>query len=266
MNRCFHFKRIVFLLILHIQQSRIKAIPPPPPEGTDCTEIIAENPYATSGTYMIQPFNAPHPFRAFCENRADGGWTVIQRRNGKGADGNPVDFYKPWTDYQGGFGDVRYEHWLGLDYMHELTNQPGKKCELRVDMINCQNQKGYALYDRFRIASEAARYSLHLGSYRGNTGDAFRGNQYSGTQDGRPFSTHNNDNDDCHPCFIGDIAFNSCAENQHSAGWFSNCGLVDLNGIWHNQTDCEGWSSAVYWETWSSFHSLLFTELKVKCY
>ncbi|KAH0616539.1 hypothetical protein JD844_027725, partial [Phrynosoma platyrhinos] len=205
--------------------------------GTDCTEIIAKNPDARSGVYMIKPIDSPHPFLAFCENRADGGWTVIQRRNGKGVDGNPLNFYKQWTDYQKGFGDVRYEHWLGLDYMHALTNQPGKTCELRVDMINCQELKGYALYDSFRIGSETEFYSLHLGNYRGNTGDAFRGNEYSGTQDGHPFSTYDNDNDDCDPCIMGDIAFSSCAENQLSAGWFSNCGLVDLNGNWHNQLD-----------------------------
>ncbi|XP_008109429.3 fibrinogen-like protein 1 [Anolis carolinensis] len=266
MNLHFQFKSIALcLFILGIQQSRIKAVPQAPDEGYDCTKIFAEGSYTSSGPYLAKPIKSLPPFLVFCENRSDGGWTVIQRRNGRGADGHPVSFYRPWLDYKNGFGDVKCEHWLGLDHIHALTHQEGKTCQLRVDMIDCQNQQGYALYDNFSIDSEKDLYRLHLGKYEGDRGDAFRANSYSKKQDGYPFSTYDNDNDGCDPCIRGDIAFYSCAETQASGWWYSDCGLSDLNGDWHNQTECIGWASAISWDTWSSYRSLLSTEMKVKC-
>ena len=63
----------------------------------------------------------------YCDtDTADGGWTVIQRR----VDGS-LDFNRPWSDYEKGFGDLDGEFWYGLTSMNCLT-QTGK-WELRVD-------------------------------------------------------------------------------------------------------------------------------------
>ncbi|OWF39987.1 Angiopoietin-related protein 4 [Mizuhopecten yessoensis] len=47
-----------------------------------------------------------------------GGWTVLQHRlNGS------VSFNRSWTDYVTGFGDLRGDFWLGLEYIHVLTSR-----------------------------------------------------------------------------------------------------------------------------------------------
>ncbi|KAJ6666411.1 hypothetical protein lerEdw1_000685 [Lerista edwardsae] len=264
---CCQFVSIAVLLSsLDFQQATTKVTACKYVQGTDCTEIFASDQSATSGIHMIQPANAPKPFTVFCEKRSDGGWTVIQRRSGNGPDGKPVNFRRLWADYQKGFGHVGYEHWLGLDYIHALTQQKGKTCQLRVDMLNCNRGQGYAFYDAFKIGNQNELYRISLGNYAGNAGDAFRGRSSSENQDGRPFSTMDQDNDDCTVCFKGGQAVRSCARDLYGSGWwFSNCGTADLNGDWHPQAQCEGWLSGVNWATWDSVKSLLVSELKVKC-
>lgn len=57
----------------------------------------------------VKPTTKPDcvPIRVSCDMKL-GGFTVIMRRtNGE------VDFYRNWTEYKTGFGDVAKEHWLG---------------------------------------------------------------------------------------------------------------------------------------------------------
>ena len=91
----------------------------------DCKNASARG-QTTSGVYTIQPDNQP-AFQAYCDMETDGGgWIVFHRR----MDGS-VDFYRYWTDYQQGFGNLSGEFWLGLDKIHCLISTA---TELRVDM------------------------------------------------------------------------------------------------------------------------------------
>ena len=89
-----------------------------------------------------------------------GGWTVFQRRQ----DGS-VDFYRNWTDYKNGFGNMSGEFWLGLDKINRLTGDNDMK--LRVDLEDFEVGKKYAEYSAIVVEDENENYTLSVGVYEG---------------------------------------------------------------------------------------------------
>ncbi|PIK37289.1 hypothetical protein BSL78_25889, partial [Apostichopus japonicus] len=87
--------------------------------------------------------------------------TVFQRRvNGS------VEFYRNWTSYKEGFGELDHEFWLGNDKLYYLTNQGDY--QLRIDMVIRDGAPYYAKFDLFRINDESDNYKLSgLGTYSG---------------------------------------------------------------------------------------------------
>ncbi|XP_032738623.1 angiopoietin-related protein 5-like isoform X2 [Lontra canadensis] len=213
------------------------------PQGRDCSHIWAERPRAPSGVYTVQPEGASTPFRVLCDMRPDGGWTVIQSRDqGRGT---PLDFERCWQEYKQGFGDLRGDHWLGLEHISSLTSQPGLRSELSVDLLDADNRTLQAHYDDFRVGREERFYQLTLGQYSGNAGDAFRGLGHTDNQEGCGFSTLDRDHDRCSPCVDGSQTFTSCSHDRSGAGWwYSDCGRADLNGLWPEQA---GAASGMRW-------------------
>ncbi|XP_058178527.1 fibrinogen-like protein 1 [Anopheles ziemanni] len=128
-----------------------------------------------------------------------GSWTVFQRR----IDGS-VDFFRNWTMYKHGFGDVNGEHWLGLEQLHIMTSSG--RHELLVLVEDFEGNSAYALYDEFKIASEEEKYKLTVGKYSGTVGDSL---DY---HNGSKFSTFDQDND------ADDD--NNCAKDFQGAWWF----------------------------------------------
>ena len=111
-----------------------------------------------------------------------GGWTVFQRRQ----DGS-VDFYRNWTDYENGFGNLTGEFWLGLGKINRLTKEQSNT--LRVDLGDFDGNTRYAQYTTFSVGSSTTEYTLTVGGYSGTAGDNLVGHN------GRKFSTRDNDND-----------------------------------------------------------------------
>ena len=110
--------------------------------------------------YTIKPDNLL-TFDVFCDQTTEGGgWTVFQKR----LDGS-VDFYRNWTDYKHGLGDLSGEFWLGMDKIYRLT--PCNNSKLRVDLEDFEGNTAYAEYNMFGVMSENDKYKLTLGSYSG---------------------------------------------------------------------------------------------------
>ena len=72
-------------------------------------------------------------FYSPCDMLADGGgWIVFQRR----VDAS-VDFYREWSEYKKGFGDLNGNFWLGLEKIHKFAAL-GKGAILRIDLRHIQ--------------------------------------------------------------------------------------------------------------------------------
>ena len=116
----------------------------------------------TTGVYTIDPDEqGAFDVRCVMDTTPGRGWTVFQRR----VDGS-VDFYKNWTDYKNGFGNLSGEFWLGLDKIHRLS-ATGQNL-IRVDLETFENETAYAIYKSFSVGNESEAYILNVGNYLGD--------------------------------------------------------------------------------------------------
>ncbi|XP_078073378.1 tenascin-like [Mustelus asterias] len=211
------------------------------PFPKDCGEEHSNGRRDSSIVTLYLDRNKDKPFKVYCDMTTNGGgWMVFQRRmNGK------INFMRNWKDYSTGFGALTGEHWLGLQYLHQLTSQ--QRYELRVDLRD-GNKSAYAIYDNFAVESLDQRYRLTVGKYSGNAGDSLSYHH------GSNFTTLDSDNDE---------ALTNCAMSYRGGWWYKNCHRVNLNGEYGNNRDHQG----VNWFGWKGFElSIPFTEMKMRPY
>ena len=128
--------------------------------AVSCKEIKDCNSTSPSGKYWLKTTTIP--VEVYCDMETDGGgWTVLMRRQ----DGS-VDFYRNWTDYKNGFGNLEGELWIGLDNMHLLTNLSGVTAQLRVDLADWEGNTAFAKYDQFSVGDEDSDYTLSVSGYQ----------------------------------------------------------------------------------------------------
>lgn len=152
---------------------------------------------------MLPEFSSD-PFAVTCDMKTlNGGWTIIQRRQ----DGT-VDFYRNWTDYEKGFGDLNGEFFIGLEKLNALTTR-GEPQELYIILEDFEGTRKYANYGLFKVGPKENNYTLKVGEYKGNAGDSF--SQHNGYK----FSTKDRDNDESES--------KSCAELKKGAWWYNSC-------------------------------------------
>ncbi|XP_055588983.1 ficolin-2-like [Uranotaenia lowii] len=168
-------------------------------------------PSSTSGIFRLQPGDSS--FKALCDQDYEGGgWTVIQNRY----DGS-VDFFRNWTDYEKGFGDLQTEFWLGLEKIHQLTTL--KAHELHVVLETFDGEKAVAKYSHFVVDGPKDKYKLSsLGTYSGNAGDSLKYHL------NMKFTTKDEDND------VGEKG--NCAITYQGAWWYKKCIDSNLNGLY----------------------------------
>ena len=145
-----------------------------------------------------------------------GGWTVIQRRiNGS------VDFNRPWSDYEKGFGDPNGEFWYGLKSMNCLTKIG--QWELRIDFEFKNGTRSYLHYNEFKVGSATDEYPLTIGGFTGITPtDPFVTHPHNG----RKFSTYDNDND---LWSTGNCAAEILGTINNGGWWFNHCWDINPN-------------------------------------
>jgi len=130
------------------------------------------------------------------------GWLVVQRRVSV-----EENFFRNWTSYQAGFGDLKTNFFLGLNNLNKITALEPQ--ELYIQMIDFTGVKRYAHYNLFSVGNVYSNYSLtQLGVYSGSAGDSLR---YHLNQ---PFSTFDKDNDK---------SSINCAARYLGAWWYKDC-------------------------------------------
>ncbi|CAN9505580.1 unnamed protein product [Ophioblennius macclurei] len=196
----------------------------------DCQHVL-ESGETTSGIYLLHLQSANRLLQAWCEqSRAQGGWTVIQRRQ----DGS-VNFFRTWEQYKQGFGNLDGEYWLGLEHLYWLTKQARYK--LRVAMEDWQGRVVFAEYDSFHLEPESDWYRLRLGQYQGDAGDSLS------WHNDKAFTTLDRDKD----------GYNgNCAHYQKGGWWYHMCAHSNLNGVWYRGGHYRSrYQDGVYW---AEFH------------
>uniref|UniRef100_A0A8C5M5F3 Fibrinogen C-terminal domain-containing protein n=2 Tax=Leptobrachium leishanense TaxID=445787 RepID=A0A8C5M5F3_9ANUR len=192
----------------------------------DCYEALLDG-QKSNGIYLLKPPLGNQVMQAWCEQEAaEGGWTVIQRRQ----DGS-TNFFTTWHSYKHGFGNLDGEYWLGLENIYWLVSQGSYK--LLILMEDWQGRHAYAEYDYFRLEPESDFYRLRVGLYRGDAGDSLS------WHNAKQFSTLDKDRDS----YTG-----NCAHFQKGGWWYNMCAHSNLNGVWYKGGHYRSrYQDGVYW-------------------
>nr|XP_041632775.1 ficolin-1-like [Drosophila kikkawai] len=172
-------------------------------------------------------------FDVYCDSTIAGkGWTVIQRRVS-----NEVNFYRKFSSYEKGFGDLNGSFWIGLEKLNKITSLESQ--ELYIHLEDFSGETRFARYSLFKVGDVYSNYELSsLGSYTGTAGDCMT---YSLNQ---PFSTFDKDN------------AGSCAAIRHGAWWYKTCHGSNLNGLYLGGAYEDEYmiGSGINWEYWKGFY------------
>ncbi|XP_071792635.1 microfibril-associated glycoprotein 4-like [Asterias amurensis] len=218
------------------------------PRPNDCWDHF-QNGQRSNGIYTIFLKGKTVGVDVYChmdsQSFSGGGWTKIQNR-----DSGNVEFYRDWTEYKTGFGNLNGEFWLGLENIHLLTSQDDY--QLRVVLAFDNSDWTYAVYDSFHVSDEKDNYTLTIGTFTGRiaAGDSMI------EHNGMPWSTYDNDNDN---------GEGNCAEIYHGAWWYNDCQTSNLNGPYQSYRYLGSNENGITWESWTGTdESLGDVDMKIR--
>lgn len=153
-----------------------------------------------------------------------GGWIVIQNR----FDGS-VDFYRDWSDYKSGFGDVNGgEFWLGNEFVHQYT-KANPTTTMLVEAVAFDGTKASVKLQKFRFGDEdTSKYDLRYDQCvvmitEGQKTICLDWERVNGNK----FTTHDKDNDF--------LKYLNCAIRFPDAWWYDQCFTINLNGVYSKE-------------------------------
>ncbi|KAK2120588.1 hypothetical protein P7K49_001974 [Saguinus oedipus] len=126
----------------------------------------------------------------------------------------------------------------------------GRTSELRVDLVDFEDNHQFAKYRSFQMAGEADKYRLVLGAFvEGSAGDSLT------YHNNHPFSTKDQDNDQ---------AAESCAVQYKGAWWHVTCHLSNLNGLYLKGAH-DSFANGINWKSGKGYnYSYRVSEMKVR--
>ena len=197
----------------------------------DCLELKKRFGIKQDGVYFIRSKNnvtGAMNKKVYCDMTTDGGgWIVIQKR----FDGS-VDFYRNWSDYKNGFGDVYGEFWLGNEFVHQYT-EANPNAEMLVEAFAFDGTKASVKLHNFKLGDEVAfKYSLHYDQCVVIASEDQKQicADWARAQ-GMRFTTRDRDND-----IYGTL---NCAIRYPAGWWFDGCFGVNLNGVYSKKIKVE---------------------------
>ncbi|XP_052688758.1 fibrinogen-like protein A [Crassostrea angulata] len=204
----------------------------------DCSGRLVDRNTSSYSFYKTFPNSVKKEM--WCEMEIDnGGWIVFQRR----VDGT-TDFYRGWTEYENGFGDLANNFYMGNYYLHEIVKSGDY--ELRVDLEDQAGEWAYAAYTNFMIGGPSTSYLLEVSGFYGNASDSL------GYHNGMKFTTYDRDNDEQSGA--------NCAFNFKGAWWHKSCHFSNLNGLYGIDS-----AGGIIWFHWRDYdHSLVRAQMMVR--
>ncbi|GFR79827.1 tenascin-R [Elysia marginata] len=205
----------------------------------NCFKGMASVPLVSRQYTIIHPNNENDIEQpVLCDALTDGGGWIVFQRHSTGT----VNFYRGWEDYKRGFGSLDGDFWLGNDIIHAITG--AGLFELRVD-LRYNDKSVFAHYKSFSVGDEKSLYTLHVAHYSGTAGDSL-----IKSHNGKPFSTHDRDNDK---------SPHNCAVVYVGAWWYKDCHDANLNGQWKGRS-----GRGPMWRPLTGDNGVSYSEMKMR--